>query len=466
MHRLEGLKACTPTVAPQLPQELTAISTPLNLSKWQSELQGHPDTRFAELITQGIQYGFRIGFNYSLQNLKPCKKNLRSATEHPSVVDAYIQNELSQNRLAHIKDPSSLPWYQPSAFGVIPKRHKPGKWRLIVDLSAPEGFSVNDSIDKELCSISYVSVDNVAEAVLHLGQGALLAKVDVKEAFRNIPVAPEDRLLLAMLWKGELYLDKVLPFGLRSSPILFTAVADAIEWIIRKRGVQNMFHYVDDFIIVGKPDTLECAYGLATTRDTFSVLGVPDEPDKCEGPSTTLPILGIEVDTAQMQLRLPADKLHCLSQLIREWRGRKSCKKRELLSLLGSLQHAAKVVKPGRAFVRRMIELSTVRKHMDAYIRINQEFRSDVEWWYQMVATWNGVSILAPLKAEAPDCLITTDASGGWGCGGFFDNKWFQMQWDPHTTPFTHYHKGAPPGCNRNRRLGPELGGKNCQSPL
>ena len=52
-----------------------------------------------------------------------------------------------------------------------------------------------------------------------------------------------------------------------------------------------------------------------------------------------------------------------------------------------------------------------------------------------MVATWNGVSILAPLKAEAPDCLITTDASGGWGCGGFFDNKWFQMQWDPHTTP-------------------------------
>ena len=84
-----------------------------------------------------------------------------------------------------------------------------------------------------------------------------------------------------------------------------------------------------------------------------------------------------------------------------------------------------------------MIELSTIRKHMDAYICINQEFRSDLEWWYQMVATWNGVSILDPLKAEASDCLITTDASGSWGCGGFFDNKWFQMQWDPraHTTP-------------------------------
>jgi len=61
--------------------------------------------------------------------------------------------------------------------------------------------SINDFIDKELCSISYISTENVVEAVLHLGQGALLAKADVKEAFRIIPVTPEDRLLLAMLWK-------------------------------------------------------------------------------------------------------------------------------------------------------------------------------------------------------------------------------------------------------------------------
>ena len=435
MHRLEGLSACNPTIAPQLPQELQAITTPLDLSKWQSELQGHPDQTYAEFITRGIQYGFRIGFNYSLQNLKPCRKNLRSATEHPSVVDAYLCNELSKNRLTRIQDPSILPWFQPNAFGVIPKRHKPGKWRLIVDLSAPEGYSINDFIDKELCSISYISIDHVAEAILHLGQGALLAKADVKEAFRIVPVAPEDRLLLAMWWQGELYFDKVLPFGLRSAPIIFTAIADGIEWIIRQRGVHNIFHYVDDFIIVGRPDTQECASALATTLETFSALGVPAEPEKCEGPSTTLPILGIEVDTVEMQLRLPADKLHCLNQSIREWRGRKSCRKRELLSLLGSLQHAAKVVKPGRAFVRWMIELSTVRKHMDAYIRINQQFRADLEWWYQMVSTWNGVSILAPLKAEVPDHIITSDASGNWGCGAFHANEWFQMQWDSHTAP-------------------------------
>ena len=68
-----------------------------------------------------------------------------------------------------------------------------------------------------------------------------------------------------MGWQGELYFDKVLSFGLRSAPIIFTAVADGIEWIIWQRGVQNIFHYVDDFIIVGKPNTQECASALATT---------------------------------------------------------------------------------------------------------------------------------------------------------------------------------------------------------
>ena len=57
MHRLESLIKCLhPHRAPQLPQELQAITTPLDLSKWQSELQGHPDQTYAEFITRGIQY--------------------------------------------------------------------------------------------------------------------------------------------------------------------------------------------------------------------------------------------------------------------------------------------------------------------------------------------------------------------------------------------------------------------------
>ena len=113
---------------------------------------------------------------------------------------------------------------------------------MVVDISAPEGHSVNDGIEKALCSLSYISVDNMANTVLELGPGTLLGKIDIKEAFWIVPIHPSDRLLLAIQWKGNLYIDKVLPFGVCSAPLLFTSLADAAEWVIRQKGI---WHYVD-----------------------------------------------------------------------------------------------------------------------------------------------------------------------------------------------------------------------------
>jgi len=78
---------------------------------------------------------------------------------------------------------------------VIPKGHNIGKWRLITDLSFPEGSSVNDGIDSELCSLSYVTMDEVASIVAGLGIGVLMGKVDIEAAYRLVPVHPQDRVL-------------------------------------------------------------------------------------------------------------------------------------------------------------------------------------------------------------------------------------------------------------------------------
>ena len=72
-------------------------------------------------------------------------------------------------------------------FGVIPKGCT-GKWRLTTDLSTfPEGMGVNDSIDPQYCSLEYVSVDEVALAAAGLGKGSLLAKIDIRDAYRLVP---------------------------------------------------------------------------------------------------------------------------------------------------------------------------------------------------------------------------------------------------------------------------------------
>ena len=116
-----------------------------------------------------------------------------------------------------------------------------------MDLSFPKGQSVNDGIGAEVCSVSYATVDQAMRCIKTLGRGALLAKFDIANAYRAVPVHPSDRLLLGLSWRGDTFVDGALPFGLRSAPKVFTAVADALLWAIGRRNAVHAMHYLDDF---------------------------------------------------------------------------------------------------------------------------------------------------------------------------------------------------------------------------
>ena len=105
---------------------------------------------------------------------------------------------------------------------------------------------------------------------------------------------------------------------------------------------------------------------------------------------------------------------------------RRTGTKRDLLSLIGLLNHAATVVRPGRTFLRSLIVASTSVKHLDHHITLRAQARADIAWWYTFVSSWNGQSILP--EAE-PSHFLYSDASGSWGCGAFAGNHWFQIQW-------------------------------------
>ena len=100
-------------------------------------------------------------------------------------------------------------------------------------------------------------------------------------------------------------------------------------------------------------------------------------PEKQDGPSTVIVFLGIIIDTSRQELRLPDDKLRRLLSTLDEWERRKACTRRDLESLIGILQHACKVIRPGRAFLRRAISLLSVASQRHHHIRLNMEFRSD-----------------------------------------------------------------------------------------
>ena len=401
---------------------------------------GHEDQTFVKYILQGIAEGFRVGFNYQQHtaSLQSCRRNMVSAAQAPQVVSDYLTEEVALNRVMELplEEAAGKIGVHCSPFGVIPKKNKPGKWRLIVDLSSPEGHSVNDGIDREQCSFSYTSVDEVAGVILQLGQGAMLAKMDIKQAYRIVPVHPQDRPLLGMGWQGVVFIDKALPFGLRSAPLIFSALADALMWIMQKRGATPVFHYVDDFITIGQPGSNVCETNLQIMKETCHLTGTPIEEEKCEGPATQLTFLGLELDTVAKQIRLPRDKLKGLLELLAEWRKKKASTKRDLLSLIGSLSHACKAIKPGRTFLRRLIDLSTVAKHNDHFIRLNKSARSDIEWWFQFARQWNGTAMLSSIAWSDPQITLTSDASGGWGCGAYCGLEWFQLRWSGPTKEF------------------------------
>ena len=177
----------------------------------------------------------------------------------------------------------------------------------------------------------------------------------------------------------------MLPFGLRSAPKIFTAVADALEWCVHRRGVEFLFHYLDDFLVMDPAASDICKRSLELLVEECSNLGVPLSPEKTEGPSSVLTFLGIEINTIEGILGLPAEKLQRLNTTVREWLPRKSCTRRELESLVGTLQHACKVIRPGRSFLRRAVALISRAKKPFHYIRLNQlavveDFCITLEW--------------------------------------------------------------------------------------
>ena len=227
MDDLLALDACRPTFRVQLPARASTITTPLKLDAWAELLARHPDKVFVAYILEGIQLGFRIGFDYANNQCHSAKKNMQSAADTPHVVARYLEAEYRLGRVITLVDIEARS-VQTSPFGVIPKRGTANGWRLILDLSSPPGHSINEGIDPAKCSLKYALIEQAVQICRSMGEAPLLSKLDIKSAYRMVPVHPDDRHLLGMRWRGNLYVDTTIPFGLRSVPKVFSAVADAL----------------------------------------------------------------------------------------------------------------------------------------------------------------------------------------------------------------------------------------------
>lgn len=421
LHQLSATSSSSPS------SDWPQYQSPIRLEELAPLLASHPDQSFAAFIIEGLANGFRIGYSLNRLCLRCRTINHPSAFANEQVIDDKITAEVTAGRLLGPVPPQLAQSVHTSPLGLVPKAHRSGSWRMICDLSSPRGNSVNDGIRPELCSLQYATVDKAVEIIQQLGRDTQLVKLDIKDAYRIVPVHPSDYHLLGIQWRGNTYVDRALPFGLRSAPKIFNAVADIIAWVLTCQGIRHQLHYLDDFLFIAPPHCQQRDHIRTTALHTLDRLGVPVALNKTEGPSTALTFLGIYVDCHHFELRLPAEKLTRLQDMVQTWAGRRSCTRKELESLIGHLVHAATVIPQGRVFLRQLFALLSLDRAHHHYLRLNAGTRADLEWWKVFLCEWNGTSFF---PTTIPSIEVVSDASGVFGCGAFsIPHGWFQLQW-------------------------------------
>lgn len=162
----------------------------------------------------------------------------------------------------------------------------------------------------DLCLVSYASFEKAIGMLQKVGCAALIAKADIKSAFRLLPIHPDSFNSLGFHFYGQFYFDRCLPMGCSLSSFYFESFSSFLEWVVTtSEQCDSVLHYLDDFLFLGPAGTDQCASLLNAFFRICQHFGVPLALDKTVSPTTFLEFLGITIDTVSMEFRLPVDKI-------------------------------------------------------------------------------------------------------------------------------------------------------------
>ena len=179
------------------------------------------------MICEGFNVGFRIGISKPFY--RPQENKQRKLFSGEELVKK-LNTELENGRILGPYKTTPINYLIISPLYTIPKS-TPGKFRLIHNLSYPKLSSVNDHIpDSEKC-VEYCSLIDVARFLVKHGNTSWwLSKVDLKDAYRCVPIHKDDWRYLGMKFQDKYFCDTCLPMRLGTSCRIFTEVSNALAW--------------------------------------------------------------------------------------------------------------------------------------------------------------------------------------------------------------------------------------------
>jgi hypothetical protein len=405
-----------------------SLPTPINIFALQEVLATYPVQPDAAELLHGFTHGFDLKFQGP--RLPQRCHNLQSFSNNLQVGVQKVNKEVQAGRIAGPFNQPPFPNLHCSPLGLVPKREL-NEYRLIHHLSSPRGHSVNHGISKEDSTVQYARFDDAVSLIQAHGPGALMAKADIKSAFRLLPVRPQDYPLLGFQIGPHFFFDKALPMGCSISCSLFEMFSRFLHWSTEQHTqLPSIVHFLDDFLFVGPAHSSQASQLLQGFQQVCSNLGVPLAHEKTVHPSTSIQFLGLQIDSVSQQVRVPPEKLAKAHCMLASAAVRHKITLRFMQSLIGLLNFLCHAVPPGRAFLRRLID-STIgisAKHFK--IRVTSEMRKDIHMWQTFLDEYNGASIFLHKQWLSNQHLsLFTDAAASVGCGMFFQGSWAQMRW-------------------------------------
>ena len=378
--------------------------------------------KWAELTSDQIILnaitGYSIVFeedNHPPKQTKPCfpyKRNLDETLK----IDVEIKNLLKKGVIEE-----SIHEEDEFVSCIFTRPKKNGGLRIILNLS-----ELNKYMEYQ-----HFKMDNLQTVTQLVTKNCCMASIDLKDAYYSVPIHSNSRKYLKFIWQNQLFQFKVLPNGLSSAPRLFTKILKPVFATLRTRGIK-VIGYLDDTLVIGNTRS-ETEVAVYETKALLEELGFTIHPEKSVlEPSHNIKYLGFMVDSSNMSVKLPNDKVQDIkeacSNLIRD-----DCPTiRRVAQVIGKLIAAMPAMQYGTLHYRilekeKIQALKSNRGHFDRRMRLTEEAMEELHWWLDNIDRNQ-----KPLVQQKPHLTIQTDASGkGWGatnllttCGG----KWNETE--------------------------------------
>lgn len=381
------------------------------------------DNNLRQFLVQGFSQGFKLGHAASLSNSYAA---FPTTDQDARIIQSKLDTELEMGRIA---GPFPAPPFQNFQISPLFLREKatPGQFRMILDLSFPkQQNNINSNISESYRSIKYSSVREAIMIISALGAGTYTAKVDIKDAFRLIPLHPTEYPKVCFTNLGKVYYDKVLPQGCASSCFLFEQFATALHHIFKFYAIDcDSLHYLDDFLFIHQTEE-GCLLNRKVFQHICARLGVPLSSKKITMPAQNTVFLGLTLDSAQLCVKLPEDKLAQYTSDLKHFLALPKVTIKQIQSIAGKLNFAATAV-PGRVFLRSTID--SMPTNASEPVTLSTQTRKDLSMWLTFFRKFNGTSFFRCLnKIDSRAVNMGADACKQ-GFGAVFGKKWLQAEY-------------------------------------